>query len=57
MINEKSTQTLELHKILERLAGFTSFSAGAELARELFPTTSLDEARAWQRSCPASPWE
>jgi DNA mismatch repair protein MutS2 len=49
MINEKSTQTLELHKILERLAGFTSFSAGAELARELFPTTSLDEARAWQR--------
>jgi DNA mismatch repair protein MutS2 len=49
MINEKSTQTLELHKILERLAQFTSFSAGAELARELFPTTNLEEARTWQR--------
>ncbi len=49
MINEKSTQTLELQKILERLAGFTSFSGGAELARELFLTTNLEEARTWQR--------
>src|SRR5574341_2331304 len=49
MINEKSTQTLELHKILERLAAHTSFSAGADLARELFPTTDLEEAQTWQR--------
>ena len=49
MINEKSTQTLELHKILEQLANYTSFSGGAELARELLPTTNLEEAQAWQR--------
>jgi DNA mismatch repair protein MutS2 len=49
MINEKSAQVLELHKILERLAEFTTFSAGAELARQLWPTTNLQEATAWQR--------
>ncbi len=49
MISEKSTQTLELPKILDHLARHTSFSAGAELARQLHPTTNLDEAIAWQR--------
>jgi len=48
-MNEKTTQVLELHKILEQLASFTTFSAGADLARELFPTTRLDEAREWQQ--------
>ena len=48
-MNEKTTHVLELHKILDRLASFTTFSAGADLARELFPTTSLDEARQWQQ--------
>src|SRR5215213_6084606 len=47
-MNEKSTQVLELHKILERLAGYCTFSAGADLAREMWPSTSLDEARSWQ---------
>jgi DNA mismatch repair protein MutS2 len=47
-MNEKTTQVLELHKILDRLASFTTFSAGAELARELMPSTRLDEARQWQ---------
>lgn len=48
-MNEKTTHVLELHKILDRLAGFTTFAAGADLARELFPTTDLEEARQWQR--------
>lgn len=49
MISEKTTQTLELHKILDQLARHTTFSAGAELARELQPSTNLDEARTWQQ--------
>jgi len=48
MINEKSLITLELHKVLEMLAGQTTFSAGADLAYELQPSTNLDEARSWQ---------
>ncbi|MFQ3567038.1 MAG: endonuclease MutS2 [Aggregatilineales bacterium] len=48
-MNPKTIHVLELPKILERLAGFTTFSAGAELARELWPTTDLDEAETWQR--------
>ena len=49
MISEKAIQVLELHKILDQLARHTDFSAGAELARELQPSTSLEEARHWQR--------
>ena len=49
MISEKSTQTLELPKILEQLTKHTTFSAGAELARALHPTTNLDQALTWQR--------
>lgn len=49
MISEKAIQVLELHKILDQLAKHTDFSAGAELARELQPSTSLEEARHWQR--------
>ncbi|MCC6614774.1 MAG: endonuclease MutS2 [Anaerolineae bacterium] len=48
-MNEKTTQVLELHKILDQLASFTTFSAGADLARDLFPATHLDEAREWQQ--------
>ena len=49
MISEKSTQTLELPKILEQLTKHTTFSAGAELARALHPTTIIDQAVTWQR--------
>ncbi|MBZ0290274.1 MAG: endonuclease MutS2, partial [Anaerolineae bacterium] len=49
MISEKSTQTLELPKILEQLARHTTFSAGAQLARELHPSSMLDEALTWQK--------
>lgn len=48
-MNEKTVHILELNKILEQLADFTTFSAGADLARELFPTTDLEEAETWQR--------
>lgn len=48
-MNQKTIHVLELPKILERLAGFTTFSASAELARELWPTTDLEEAETWQR--------
>jgi DNA mismatch repair protein MutS2 len=49
-MNQKSTQTLELPKILERLARHTAFSASAELALGLEPTPYLDEAqdRQWE---------
>lgn len=47
-MNEKTFQVLELQKILGQLAAHTSFSAGEDLARELSPTTDLDEARLWQ---------
>jgi DNA mismatch repair protein MutS2 len=48
-MNDKTYHVLELNKVLERLASFTTFSAGAELARGLLPTVSLNEARVWQR--------
>lgn len=48
MITEKTIKTLELHKILDQVADLTSFRAGAEQARELYPTTDLEEARIWQ---------
>src|SRR5215510_10774468 len=48
-MNEKSMQVLELHKVLEKLAGLTTFGAGAELARELWPSSDLEEAQTWQR--------
>ena len=44
---EKATTTLELNKILERLAGFASFSAGVDLARGLRPTDDLKVAQRW----------
>ena len=49
MISDKSIQTLELDKILEQVARLCAFNAGAELVRELQPTTNLEEARLWQR--------
>jgi DNA mismatch repair protein MutS2 len=49
MISPKSIVVLELHKILEQLAQLTSFSAGADLAYEMQPTTDLEEAQIWQR--------
>ena len=47
-MNAKSAQTLELNKILDQLARFTSFSVGADVVRELLPTSNLEQARDWQ---------
>ncbi len=44
-MNAKHLSTLELAKILDRLATFASFSAGAEQAQALTPATSLQEIR------------
>ncbi len=44
-MDDKSLRILEFDKILERLAAYSSFSAGAELARALRPTTDEKEAR------------
>jgi DNA mismatch repair protein MutS2 len=44
MMDEKTLQTLEFPKILERLAGYAAFSASADLVRALQPTSKLDEA-------------
>jgi DNA mismatch repair protein MutS2 len=43
-MDDKTLQTLEFPKILERLAGYTAFSASADLARKLHPSNQLDEA-------------
>src|SRR5690606_38181151 len=48
-MNEKSIQTLESNKVLDKLAEYCTFSAGEELARQLFPSTDLEEATTWQR--------
>lgn len=48
-MNEKTAHVLELHKVLNRLAGYCTFSAGADLARELWPSTDMEEARNWQQ--------
>ena len=49
MINEKTLNTLELHKILQDLSAYTTFGAGEEFAIELYPSTELEEVQLWQR--------
>ena len=44
-MDAKTLHTLEYAKILERLAGYCSFSASAEKARLLLPSNDLFEAR------------
>ncbi len=44
MMESKTLQVLEYEKILARLAGFCDFSASADLARALQPTSDYDEA-------------
>ena len=49
-MNEKALNTLEFHKIRERLAGFTSFSASRELALSLLPSAELQEVQRRQQA-------
>lgn len=46
-MDTKSLHTLELPKILDRLATYCAFSGGVGLARQLAPTADLAEARRW----------
>ncbi|HWQ47116.1 MAG TPA: endonuclease MutS2 [Longilinea sp.] len=45
-MDEKTLQMLEFSKVLERLAGYAAFSASAEKARNLLPSTSMEEVKA-----------
>ena len=47
-MDSKSLATLELPKILDRLAAHCAFSGGSALAHALSPTTDIAEARRWQ---------
>jgi DNA mismatch repair protein MutS2 len=47
-MNLKYLETLELDKILNRLAEHSAFSAGRELALALRPSTDADQVRLWQ---------
>ena len=49
-MDTKSLHTLEFNKVLRRLAGYTSFSAGEALALALMPTTDVVEARRRQEA-------
>ncbi|MDQ3703809.1 MAG: Smr/MutS family protein [Chloroflexota bacterium] len=48
-MNDKSLHTLEFHKVRERLASYTSFSAGKTAALELVPLTDITHVRRNQR--------
>lgn len=48
-MDAKSLETLDLSKILDRLADYAAFSASKALARELAPTEDLKEAHRRQR--------
>lgn len=47
-MDQKSFITLEFDKVRRILAGYTSFSAGQDLALRLEPTTDEEVARRWQ---------
>ncbi len=47
-MNEKVLDTLEYHKIINRLEAYADFSASAALARQLRPTDDLEEAQTRQ---------
>jgi DNA mismatch repair protein MutS2 len=44
-MDEKTLHTLEYDKILERLAGYTAFTASADRARALRPSKDIEEVR------------
>ncbi len=48
-MDPKFLNTLELPKILDRLAAYCAFSGGGDLARGLKPTNDRDVARRWQQ--------
>ena len=47
-MNEKALETLEYHKIINRLVDYADFSASADLARQLRPAAILEEVNSRQ---------
>lgn len=47
-MNEKALETLEYHKVISRLVDYADFSASADLARQLHPTSILEEVHSRQ---------
>ena len=47
-MDEKSLRTVEFDRVLERVAAYTSFSAGRDGVVNLRPTTDLFDAALWQ---------
>ena len=47
-MDSKSLKTLEFDKVLAKLAGYTSFSAGRALALELIPSADYETVIRWQ---------
>lgn len=48
-MNEKAIRTLEFPKVRERLAAYTSFSAGRDVALQLMPLDDITQVRRSQR--------
>jgi len=48
MLDHKSLLILEFDKIRDLVAGYTSFSAGRDLALAMWPTVEMAQAREWQ---------
>lgn len=46
-MNEKTLHVLEYPKVLEKLAGYCAFAGSAEMARQMRPTTEIEQARRW----------
>ena len=45
IMDEKTLHTLEFNKVLEKLSSYAAFSASADLARSLHPSSQLQEAK------------
>jgi len=48
-MNQKTITVLEFPRVLEKLAGFTSFSLSHEMALQVRPTTDIALANIWQK--------
>lgn len=48
IMDEKTLHTLEFNKVLEKLSSYAAFSASADLARSLHPSSQLQEAKSRQ---------
>jgi len=49
-MNKKTLETLEFHKIIDHLVDYADYSASADLAHQLHPTSNLGEARLRQKA-------